>query len=73
MRKGFQTLGSRGVVSPGLVLLGLPGMGICFIVACTSLPESIERLKIRITRPRPARRRKIRRFPRSKATIAPEA
>lgn len=71
MCKGVLTLGFGGVLNASSFPFALPGIGILLIFDRTSVPESIERFKIRIANPTAARRRKVRRLP-AKATIAEE-
>lgn len=64
------TFGSGGVLRPGLVFSGLTERGISLILDRTSVPESMEKLRIKTTKTTQTRSRKIRRFPRSKPAIA---
>jgi hypothetical protein len=60
-------LGSGGAFCPAS--LSCPGIGICFIVARTSVPESKEIFVRRTKKATAVNRRKSLRFPRSKATM----
>jgi hypothetical protein len=65
VQKGKLTLGIGEVA-----LFGFPGIGMLLIFDRTSVPDSIERFKMRTMTATPDKNRKTRRFPRSKPAIA---